>query len=219
MVTLGLWVRPWITVAYPEFPAVGRFESAFFDPEKWKPEYPNPAFENARGDDLFWAARRIMAIDDDGVRAAVATAEYSDPQVAEYVASAILSRRDKVGRAWLTAVNPLVDFVLAPDGTLTFDNAAVRSARATAARAYTVGWLRFDNAAGAADALGDPVTISAPHAALPAALADTAFVRAEVGAVHDAHPSWAHPLRATFRRVAGGWRLVGLDRLPHEDPE
>ncbi|MGE3188773.1 MAG: hypothetical protein AB7N90_03755 [Vicinamibacterales bacterium] len=219
MVTLGFWVRPWITVDYPELLSVGRFEAAFFEPEAWKPEYPNPAFANARGDDLFWAARRIMAIDDDGVRAAVATAAYSDPQAAAYVASAIIARRDKVGLAWLTAVNPLVDFSLAADGVLTFDNAAVRTARATPASGYAVRWSRVDNATGAATPAGAPLTVPTPRAALPAALAGAAFVRAEVGAIHDAHPGWARPVRVTFRRVADGWRLVGLDRLPHEDTE
>src|SRR5688572_32619324 len=45
LATLGLYVRPWIHVDYPEVaPSVGRFESEFFDPLKWRPEYPNPAF-------------------------------------------------------------------------------------------------------------------------------------------------------------------------------
>ena len=37
----------------------------------------------------------------------------------------IIARRDKVGLTWLTHVNPLVDFALAADGTLTFGNVAV----------------------------------------------------------------------------------------------
>ena len=54
----------------------------FFTAENWKPEYPNPAFRNARPDDTFWAARIISRISDDAVRAVVATAKvtrYSDP--------------------------------------------------------------------------------------------------------------------------------------------
>ena len=42
--SLGLWVRPWIKVDYPNYPSIGNFEADFFQPEKWKPEYPNPAF-------------------------------------------------------------------------------------------------------------------------------------------------------------------------------
>jgi hypothetical protein len=78
MVTLGFYVRPWIKVDYPEMSAVGRFEGAFFQPQYWKPEYPNPAFGTARADDLFWAARRVAAFSDEAIRAAVAAGKYSD---------------------------------------------------------------------------------------------------------------------------------------------
>ena len=47
LATFGLWVRPWILVDYWEgAKSVGRFEGDFFDPVKWRPEYPNPAFDN-----------------------------------------------------------------------------------------------------------------------------------------------------------------------------
>ncbi|MGE3273882.1 MAG: hypothetical protein AB7O67_02135 [Vicinamibacterales bacterium] len=218
--TFGFWVRPWITVDYPDFPSVGRFEAAFFDPEAWKPEYPNPAFENARGDDLFWAARRITAISDEAIAAAVATADYSNPQAAAYLQSAILARRDKIGLTWLTAVNPLVDLVADRSGTVTFTNAAVAAGSATPARAYTARWFRFDNATGIATPDGPTGTVSDLAVSMPPTLAAAGgYVQLELGALHDAHPAWARPLRATFRQSSIGWTLVGLARLPHEDSE
>lgn len=50
LATLGLYVRPWIMVDYWQ-PAksVGRFEGNFFDPNAWRPEYPNPAFSFGPG--------------------------------------------------------------------------------------------------------------------------------------------------------------------------
>ena len=48
-------------------------------PELWKPEYPNAAFENMRPDDAFWAARIVAQFDADIVRALVEKAHYSDP--------------------------------------------------------------------------------------------------------------------------------------------
>ena len=39
-----------------------------FDPPKWKPRVPNPAFRRARPDDTFWAARRVMAFTDEMIR-------------------------------------------------------------------------------------------------------------------------------------------------------
>jgi hypothetical protein len=58
-------VRPWIKVKYPDIKSVGNFEATFFQPEAWKPEYPNAAFDQVQPDDLFWAARRVMAIPDE----------------------------------------------------------------------------------------------------------------------------------------------------------
>ena len=58
LATLGLYVRPWILINYPDVPpSIGRFEGDAFDPAAWKPEYPNPAFRNMRPDDAFWGAR------------------------------------------------------------------------------------------------------------------------------------------------------------------
>ena len=49
LATLGLYTRPWMHIDYPDAPpSVGRFEGDAFDPVQWKPEYPNPAFDNMR---------------------------------------------------------------------------------------------------------------------------------------------------------------------------
>ena len=67
LATLGLYIRPWILVDYwEEAKSVGRFEADFFDPVKWRPEYPNPAFDNLRPDDAFWGARLVARFSDRG---------------------------------------------------------------------------------------------------------------------------------------------------------
>src|SRR4029077_12983551 len=43
--TLGIWDRPWKELSYPDYPAVGKLESKYFQPEHWKPDYPNPAYD------------------------------------------------------------------------------------------------------------------------------------------------------------------------------
>jgi hypothetical protein len=105
LATLGLYVRPWITVDYWERArSVGRFEGDFFDPVAWRPEYPNPAFENLRPDDAFWAARLVARFSDDALRAVVAKARFSEPGAADHVLATLIKRRDKVVRTsvWLT---------------------------------------------------------------------------------------------------------------------
>jgi len=212
--SLGLWVRPWIKVQYPDLPAVGRIEASFFRPETWKPEYPNPAFDNARADDLFWAARRVVAIPDDVIAAVVRAAEFSNPAATQYLTDVIIARRDKIGLAWLAGITPLVDFALDAGGTLTFRNAAADFERATQAREYRVRWSRFDNHTHAVTPAGPGVTVTAPTAQAPAGILDAPFLQVEISALHDRHPAWAVPVPVQFRRVPGGWQLVGVTRLP-----
>lgn len=108
--TLGLYRRPWIGIEYPNLPSVGTIEAEHFDPGSWKGNYPCPAFENETAQDVFWAARRIMAFDDEHIRAAVESAAFSDPAATEYLVRVIIARRDAVGRHAFGRVNPLDEF-------------------------------------------------------------------------------------------------------------
>jgi hypothetical protein len=212
MLSFGFWVRPWIKVDYPSYPSIGNLEAAYFWPDRWKPEYPNAAFNNARADDLFWAARRVMAITDEQIRAAVESAEYSDQGAAAYMGDVIIARRDKVGLQWLTAVNPLVDFALDQTGVLTFTNVATATRRATAPDGYELAWGTFDNTTGLSLGVGAPLTTTSERAQAPAGALTGEFVQVAVHTRHPRFPEWRRPVVAHFRRLAGGWRLVGVRR-------
>ena len=54
-------------------------------------------------------------------------------------------------------------------------------------------------------------TIEAPSG-LPTAV--DSFVAVDISADSGAYPTWNRPIRTYFRRNAGGWTLVGLERLP-----
>ena len=213
MLSFGFWVRPWIKVRYPDYPAVGNIEAAYFWPERWKSEYPNAAFRNARADDLFWAARRVMAVPDEAIRAVVASAEYSDRGAADYLADVIIARRDKVGLRWLTGVNPLADFVLDGDGRLTFTNVATATRRSTAPEGYEIVWGTFDNATGRSQADDDgPQTVTTEAATAPRGILAAPFVEAAIHTRHPQFPEWRRPVIVHFRRDGGTWRLVGVRR-------
>ena len=215
MLTLGLYVRPWVKVDYPKLPAVGRFESTYFRPENWKPEYPNPAFRNARPEDRFWAARIIAQISDEAVKAIVATAKYSDPKSTEYMTETILARKAKVLNSWLNGSNPAVDFAMDQDGRLTFQNAAVEVGVAKEADRYTIAWSRFDNAAAVHTAVGGEQSVTTPAAQAPRELLASDFVSATIRAFHPDHPAWQQPVVIYFRRGPDStWTLVGLERNP-----
>ena len=211
----GLYVRPWMTIDYPSYRGVGRFEAVRFVPEQWRPRVPNPAYVRSRPDDTFWAARKLMALSDDLVRAAVRAGQYSDPRAERFLADALIQRREAIGRAFLVAVNPVVDPELSGDGRLSFGNAAVHYGFASAPTSYTVIWQRFDNATGALERIGETSGTAGGVAAPRGLPADAgAYLRVEIAAVGGAHPSWAAPVHAYFRRTSAGWKLVGFDRLP-----
>ncbi len=211
----GFFIRPWMTIDYPSYRGIGRFEAARFVPEAWRPRVPNPAYVRSRPDDTFWAARKLMALSDDLVRAAVRAGRYSDPRAERVLGDALIERRDAIGKAFLVAVNPVVDPRLSADGRLSFGNAAVQYGFAAPPSSYAVTWQRFDNATGAVARIGETAGTGErvdPPAGLPSDRG--AFVRVEIAAVGGAHPSWASPVHAYFRRADAGWTLVGFERLP-----
>jgi hypothetical protein len=219
LATLGLYIRPWILVDYWEgAKSVGRFEGDFFDPVKWRPEYPNPAFDNMTPDDAFWAARLVSKFSDEAIRAVVAKARYSEPGAADHIIKTLILRRDKVLRAWLTGVNPLVNARISSDGVLTFENAAVDAGIAKPATEYRFTWSRLDNTTGAtsqtivggvvgATSRPDPIRIDTPKLLL-----DSPYLRVTVSTIHPDYPAWSNPVTLTFRRAGTGWETVGLGR-------
>jgi len=216
--SLGLWVRPWIRVEYPNYPSIGNFEADFFQPEKWKPEYPNPAFDNMTDEDAFWAAKIVMCFSDDQLRAIVKTGQLSDARAEAYLAETIIKRRDKVGRFWLNQVNPLDEFRV-EGSTFVFDNAAVRLLKGVAAAdSYQVQWHRFDNHKQTQEPSGSKITSKEPRLDIPSA----AFEGPSDGVGHYAlleittqsrhYPSWARPLRVYLRKNNTGVAVVGIER-------
>src|SRR5262249_44678019 len=158
------------------------FESADFDPTTWKPRVPSAAFLRARPDDNFWAARRVMAFSDEMIRAIAKTGRLSDPAAEKLLADTLIARRDKIGKAYLTAVNPLVDFALDNSGVLTFANAAVAGRVASPpANGYTASWSTFANTTGEAQPIGGPTTSASARMQGPVLPgADGTFVKIQV---------------------------------------
>jgi hypothetical protein len=212
--SFGFHIRPFERIRYPDLPAVGHFSADQFDPDRWKPRVPNPAFLRARADDLFWGARRVMAFTDEMIGAAVASASYSDERAARYITETLIARRNLIGRAWLTGINPIVDPSF--DGRLlSFRNAAVDAGVASPPEAYRVTWFSFDNATSETIRLGD-TTASEEGMVSPAAVSmmKGLFLRVDVAAVEGAPESWTVPVSIYFRRngVGDRWHLVGLER-------
>jgi len=103
LVTLGSLPFKWESVTDPHYPSIGFIEASAFDPVSWRPDYPNPAFDERTERDVRWGARIVAAITDEHIRAAVERGRYSDPRAAEYLVRVLIERRDKLARRWLGA--------------------------------------------------------------------------------------------------------------------
>ena len=221
--TFGLWTRDWMHVKYPSYPAVGNFESDFFEPWKWVPEYPNPAFDRMDEADAFWAANLLTYFTDDVIRAVVATGRISDPEAEAYLARTLIVRRDKCIRYWISRTNPLDRFEVNRDGTaVTFDNAALRVGAAQGKATYSVQWSALDNLKNEEQRVGDAVQLSQPRMGIPANAwgprddADYRYAVARISTLHANNPQWHEPVILTVRDKGGAYDVVGLQRPRHD---
>ena len=212
--SFGFALSPWQKVDYVQAPSIGKFDGERFDPRTWRPQTPTTAYMELRDDDAFWAALRVQAFTDPMIRAIVHTAQFSDAAAEKALGDIIVKRRDKIVRTYLTAVNPIVGPRL-EDDALTFDNAAVDADVARVPDAYRASWSEFDNATGGTRPLSEThsaaTTMNVP-AGLPKGVGS--YVEVAISAESKDHAAWRQPVRAYFRREVGGWKLVGLERLP-----
>ncbi len=209
--TLGLWDRPWRHVNYPEHPGVGRFESDYFQPQDWKPEYPNPAFERMLPEDAFWACRILMRLNEESIRAVVRTGQLVDAESEEYLVRTLLERRRKIVRHYLAGINTLDEFrVRGRNGSpvLEFSDLSLKEAP-TRSRTYVYEWSRFDNGTRQSASLGPAVPSAVPSIPLPPARPE--FLKVRIRAVDNREAGESHPV-CVYLRTQPEMAVVGIDR-------
>ncbi len=208
-ITLGLVVPRWARTRYPGLRSVGHFTAEDFDPDHWKPNYPNAAFSHMQPDDAFWAARQVAAFTDDDIKAIVSTGGYSDARAAEYVTCTLIRRRDAILKSYLTRILPLDHFGVIDD-RLTSTDIAVTVGLASA-RPYSVSWSLYDNGSGNATPLDSTEDFNVPtvHLQDPERHYLVATLRYAQGSLSEQRMT----TRVYFRQRGGhGWTPVGIDR-------
>src|SRR5204863_5442525 len=135
----------WMRARYPHIPEAGHLEYEAFDPERWRNNYPNPAFDLRTPGDTYWAAKKVMALSDEAIRAMVETGRFSDRRAAEWIARCLIARKNKIGRAFLNDVLALDNFSVR-GGKLAFEDLAVKYGFHEP-RQYSIAWSAFDNTA------------------------------------------------------------------------
>ncbi len=197
--SLGLFVPRWAKADFPDLPSVGRFESTIFDPEKYKGEYPNPAFYNRLPDDTFWGAKQVMAFTDEQIQAIVKTGEYSDPTAGEWVVKCLIERRNKIGKVYFQKVLPLDRFEC-KNGRLEFEDLAAKFGFAQPQQ-LSIQWFRFDNQTGNKSPLAGEATLSI-------STDQAEYLAAEI---RGSEPKKS--VTVYLRREAAGRRVVGIERF------
>jgi hypothetical protein len=203
IVGLGLATEDWERMHYPKIPGIGNFESALFEPDGWKPNYPNPAFLSRLPDDDFWAAKQVMAFTDDDIRAIVETARFSDPRATEYMISTLAERRNKIGQTFFSRILPLDHFRI-ENGSLLFDDLAVQYGF-QAPRNYVIRWSRFTNTDQKSKAISGAESTQLPPESIPAPSGSY------FSAVIDALSPPLKPVTVYVRKEGNSYKVVGID--------
>ena len=146
IVTLGFATEPWRRARQETgIPSVGLFESAVYEPQKFKAMSQQPAFRAMTDRDGYWGAKIVASFSDAQIAAAVAAAHYEDPRARDFLLRNIILRRDKVTRYWFERVAPL-DFFTLHEGVLRFHDLAV-DVGMVGNRSYAVDALALGGAA------------------------------------------------------------------------
>lgn len=201
--TLGLYVPRWARAKYDKSPALGMLNSNAFIPDNWKPNYPNPAFDNRLPDDEFWAAKKVMAFSDEQIQAVVEAAEYSDPEDTALLVKYLQERRDKIGKVYFAKVLPLDGFRI-EGSRLAFDDLGARYGFAEEAE-VTTEWSRFDNNSGEMSKLESASTLE-----LPGAIFGASGPRYFAAKIHAGEPAKSVTVFVRTDRVQP--EVVGVER-------
>ena len=217
--SFGLWRRGWMKVKYADYPAVGNFESDFFEPWKWKPGFPNPAFDRMDEADAFWAASLLSRFTDEMIRAIVGRAEISDPEAEGFLIDALIKRRDKCVNYWISRTNPLDRFEVNGSGQeVIFDNAAARVGTAQPGGTYKVQWSALDNLKNEEQRVGGEIEVDEMRLAVPQSAwgpkddVNYRYAVARIRTFHPDYPHWQEPLVLTLRDKGEKYDVVGIER-------
>lgn len=141
ILTLGVQHRPWDDLRLgPTGRVFGYYDVEHFDPDRFRPGYPNPAFVRKSERDSAWMARIIARYSDAHLRAVLKQAELA-PELEERLFSVLGGRRQKLLSRYLSRLSPLAWPEILPAGPSAHlcmqDMALVGNVASVESRAYT----------------------------------------------------------------------------------
>lgn len=207
--SLGLWERPWMKIEYPypRLAEIGRIEVDHFIPDRWKPDYPNAAFDKMLPDDAFWAAKILARVSNSAIRAVVREGAFSDPEAERYLADTLISRRDKLLQHYFHQINPLDKFEIV-DQALLFDNLGPNFGLPLDC-SYQYLWHRFDNGEDELTTIGPWRYTGLSRIPIPETTDDYLMVRIRTRA--EQAPNWLLNIDV-YLHQSEQLKIVGIDR-------
>ena len=188
---------------YIKHPALGLIEYPSFEPEQWKPNYPNPAFQNRLPADEFWAAKKVMAFSDAAISAIVKEAKFTDPYAEDLLTDYLIKRRDKIGEVYFAKVLPLDSFKVS-QSRLEFEDLQTKYGL-TGNRNYQVQWSSFDNNSEEHAPIAGAAGFRLPDPALGAA--NGSFFAAKIQAEDDNKTVLVY-----LRKDGSAFKVSGIER-------
>jgi hypothetical protein len=112
-VTFGAIERPWERKKLAKgMEMFGYFHWDEFDPERWRNEYPNPAFGRATEHDNAWMARILSRFDRADIKAIVGLGKFTNPEADGFLTEVLERRLQKILDRYLTRLSPIADLRL-----------------------------------------------------------------------------------------------------------
>lgn len=116
--TLGFIPRPWNNARLgPAGLRLGYYDVHRFEPDAWRPGYPNPSFQASTERDNAWMARIIARFRPEDVRALVDEAHIQHDVMRREVFRILMGRRQKILERWFRNLSPLTEPRVVASGT------------------------------------------------------------------------------------------------------
>ena len=222
-VTLGIPRRPWDRAKYStEGDIFGYFSARDFDPDEYKGEYPNPAFQNLGERDGAWAARIIARFEPEHVAAAVKAGDLTKPEHTKFLIDTLLARQKIILARYFSKVSPVTDVHVENDTLCAVDLARKTTTWPESSFSYKASVQRAgadrtsDEHPQVTASEGGKVCIPLPPKAPPGGPADDHPSRYVVVRLTNGVAKGPLVLHLYDLGATGGLRLAGIER-PDDD--
>jgi hypothetical protein len=190
----------------------GYFDVANFEPDRWKNEYPNPAFSRMTERDGAWMARILAGFTPGRVEALAKMADFTDPRSTAYLASVLEGRLERILERYLTRLSPIAQVHVEGTNRLCgVDLAEKRHVREAGRFRYAARW-----SAGAGLLVsvrdGGAVCVTLPHVAPDGGPPDDAAERYVGVAIVDGVARGSLVAHLYDLGPGRGFRLAGVER-------